>query len=119
MTPNERIKYLELRDRATCIPVICVQLSSHNEAERHLLSSAGYGREPENHERYILIARLAGGHGEYTTDPYDWNTHTMKRCHQYIHTNWHRILSGDVIDREFIDGETSEPKRSQRLEYFF
>lgn len=46
-------------------------------------------------------------------DPYDWGDRTMTVAHQYIESNFDQLNNGDVVDVEFILGETSVPKRSE------
>lgn len=112
-----KVKLFEIRDRATFIPVICIKLSIDNDdvkqviKEDYLLKRAGYGNDPE---KYVLMAGLEQGQSSY--DPYSWGNRTRHYAHQYIIDNWHTLLSGDVIDVEFILGETSAVKISERLQ---
>lgn len=108
-------KLFEILDRATFIPMLAIQLSSETEAERFLLSRAGYGKNNEDHKQYILLAQINGDNGQITCDPYCWGTRTFPNAHQYIIENWNTLQSGDVIDVEFILGETEEPKKSERF----
>ena len=47
---------------------------------------------------------------------YHWprDTRTRPHAHAYIEQHWHELRDGDVIDIEFILGETAEPKLSER-----
>jgi len=108
---------LEVRDRATFLPVVAIDMNPDGESwydsfakQRFLLRRAGYvcdGRP------IILLTRLHGGPSHY--DPYDWGDRTMKVAHNYIEENWITLSDGDVIDVEFILGETAEPKRSEEV----
>jgi hypothetical protein len=40
----------------------------------------------------------------------------MPLAHQHIEQNWDLLNDGDVVDVEYILGETSEPKRSERFD---
>jgi hypothetical protein len=40
----------------------------------------------------------------------------MVEAHRYIEENWNALSDGDVIDVEFILGETKEKKISERYE---
>jgi len=40
----------------------------------------------------------------------------MTVAHAYIEKNFHNLNSGDVIDVEFILGETDKPKTSERFD---
>ena len=48
-------------------------------------------------------------------DPYNWTKcgRTMNVAHRHIEANWDKLASGDVVDVEFILGETSAPKESE------
>lgn len=114
-----KVKLFEIRDRGTFVPVICTKLSidwddvDFDKAikEDYLLKRAGYGNNPEN---YVLMAGLEQGQSTY--DPHSWGNRTRYYAHQYIITNWDDLHSGDVIDVEFILGETKEIKISERLQ---
>lgn len=105
-------KILELRDKATFIPIVVMKLQRNhlefNEAENYLLGRAGFGGEGA-----ILITRLEGGKAEY--DPYSWADRTFQAAHLFIERNFDSIETGSVIDVEFILGEASRPKFSERL----
>ena len=107
------IKCLEVRDAATFIPVLAVKLGGQTEAERFLLSRAGYGRQPEQHESYILLSRLDGG--TITYDPFKQGpSRTLQVAHQWIRENFNALESGDVVDVQYILKETAKPKVSER-----
>lgn len=112
-------KAFEIRDRMTFIPALGVAMtptgihSRDQRAQQYLLRRCGYGVDGPP---IILFTRL-DGHGPAYSDPYKWTgpgCRTMKHAHQYITANWEKLKDGDVIDVEFILGETSEPKISER-----
>ena len=112
------IKLLELRDRATMIPVMAVYLLSRSPDEQFLLRRAGYAEDPtsgsDDVDPYILLVKLDGCEAHY--DPFDWdNMRTMTQAHLHIIGHWHELRSGDVVDVEFITGETTAPKQSERV----
>ena len=111
-----RVKTVEIRDRNTFIPAAVIAVEAANEGQRYLLRRAGYGLD----HPMVIVTRIAGGKGEATCDPYDWgsSTRTMITAHQWIEKHFEEITDGDVIDVEFILGETDEPKRSERFESF-
>jgi hypothetical protein len=41
---------------------------------------------------------------------------TLPESHQYIKNHWDELKTGDVIDVEYITGETLQPKQSQAIE---
>ncbi len=108
-------KTFELRDRMTFIPLVAVSCKAgdganieHYVADEYLLRRAGYGSEFQT----ILLTRLDGG-GKAYCDPYDWCDRTFSQAHLYIEQHWDELTSGDVIDVEFILGETTAPKISE------
>lgn len=124
-----QVKLLEVRDRLTFIPVIAIAMLPGprqlvtGEAEyvgrRWLLRQAGYADE-ERHPT-IALAHLGAaktadrvGGKTFCCDPYDWCDRTYQVAHLYIESHWHELKDGDVVDVEFILGETKEPKRSER-----
>lgn len=111
-------KLFEVRDRMTFIPVMAIQLTSLRTAplllkEKYLLSRAGFGlTEMEQGEFFVLI-HLEGE--KLTYEPHAWGNRTMQEAHKYIRENWHLLMSGDVIDVEYILKETNNPKESEFL----
>jgi|SRR5215831_17322671 len=105
-------KCLEIRDALTFIPVICIRPVPVNEAQRYLLRRDGYRGAVD--ERCIIY--IAGQCRGCAYDPYDWpaTPRTHRIAHAYIEKNWAALKDGDVIDVEFILGETSECKPSER-----
>lgn len=107
-----KVKCLEIRDRATFIPVICIHPTPDNEEQRYLLKADGYSGS--QHEPCIIMIDHQCRDANY--DPYDWkNPRTMGTAHQWIQGNWEEIKDGDVIDVEFILGETTVKKISERF----
>jgi hypothetical protein len=108
-------KTFELRDRGTFIPIVAVSCKvgdganvERYEADEYLLRRSGYRSEYQT----VLLTRLDGS-GKAHCDPYDWEDRTFKTAHNYIQNNWDALTSGDVIDVEFILGETTTPKISE------
>lgn len=108
-------KMFEVRDRMTYIPIIAIRMRSLDEAERYMLSRAGYGQT--NDDVLTLTVRIEGKiEGAYSS--YRWedsDARTMPVAHDYIHKNWNDLKTGDVIDVEYILGETEECKLPERL----
>lgn len=104
------MKMFELRDRGTFIPIVCINCRAIpiGTREYKLLRSVGYSSDQPT----ILMTSLHGGKVAHC-DPYAWGDRTYNFAHQYIEANWHKLSSGDVIDVEYILGETSKPKESQ------
>lgn len=169
---NVDVKLFELRDIATCIPVMAVRLAvpthRNDAAELWLLRRAGYALEAltgvmqgtalrcptcgyvigadlaeslikknpnglrcisSNHEAqmqpfagskdydgepYVILCRLDGVEAQY--DSFAWpNQRTMGEAHRHIINNWYGLETGQVIDVQFVLGETTAPKVSERL----
>lgn len=105
-----RTKILELRDKATFIPVVAVKMMPDAANERYLLRRAGYSTDGNP---LVLLTRADGGKSAY--DPYDWGDRTFHTAHLYIEEHWNELEDGDVVDVEFILGETKERKLSEEL----
>jgi hypothetical protein len=106
------VKCFEIRDSLTFVPVICFRPVPTNEAQRYLLRRDGYSGEVT--ERCIIYINAQCRGCSY--DPYHWpdNPRTHRVAHDYIEKNWAALKDGDVIDVEFILGETTERKPSER-----
>ena len=121
-----QVKLFEIRDRNTFIPMLAIHLyvggapiagNPSAEAEFFLLRRAGYSREQilfASAEPYILLCKLDGVESQY--DPFAWgNQRTFGTVHRYLISEWNDLKSGDVIDVEYILGETQTPKTSERF----
>lgn len=106
------VKCLEIRDAGTFIPVICIRPVAENEGQRYLLRRDGYRA---NASEWCIIYINAQCR-DVAYDPCQWpaNPRTHRVAHSYITEHWHEFSDGDVIDVEFILGETSKPKISER-----
>jgi hypothetical protein len=105
-------KALELRDEGTFIPILCVDMTPSNGEQRYLLRRCGYACDGRPN---VIMTRLDGS-GQATNDPYAWPRpgRTYAVAHAYIIKHWPRLADGDVVDVQFILGETAAPKRSER-----
>jgi hypothetical protein len=105
MNTMTKLKHIEILDRATFIPAIAVRLDSNDTFGGHLIRRAGFKAFG------ILLADLNYGTG--SVDPYghgDSRTRTV--VHLYLEQHWDDVEDGQVIDVEFILGETAESKSS-------
>ena len=108
------VKCLELRDKGTFVPVICIRPLPDNEGQRYLLRRDGYSCEPTDDIIIMIDAQCRG----VSYDPYDWggrDIRTKPVAHKYIMENWATLKDGDVVDVQFVLGETAAPKQSERL----
>lgn len=122
-----KTKVLELRDKGTFIPLLCVDMNptawvvadgsaSQDEekyhAQRYLLRRCGY---PCDGRPNIAITHLSASGDRCSNDPYYWGGgRTRPVAHDYIIKNWDTLKDGDVVDVEFILGERPTPKVSER-----
>ena len=95
-------KLLEIRDSATFIPVLAISISRE---DGYLARRAGFG------ERCIQLVSFNTNKTAY--DPYDWGNRTLQTAHVYITEKWDDLKDDDVIDVEYILGETLRPKISE------
>ncbi len=102
---------LELRDKGTFIPILCVDMNAETPEQCYLLRRCGY---PCDGQPNIAMARLSAD-GPLWNDPYAWPGRTYPVAHNFIIENWDKLRDGDVVDVEFILGETAAPKQSERL----
>ena len=107
-------KLFEIRDRATFIPVLATRIEHENEAQSYLLCCAGLMKPIDPALFYILLCRINSGGGECQILPHNWHGRTMVTAHKHIIENWDQLKDGDVIDVEFILGETHFKKVSER-----
>ena len=118
-----KTKALEIRDTATFIPALAVDMSPDDPypaelaeslraytARLYLLRRCGYACDGRPN---VLLMRLDGS-GMATNDPYEWGGRTWPNAHRYIIEHWNELRDGDVIDVRFILGETPEPCTSER-----
>jgi len=109
-----KVKCLEIRDRHTFIPVMCFKPIPENDAQRYLLRRDGWCCQEG--ERCVMLIDTHKGRAEYNYHHHSGGSRTMVEAHRYIEENWNVLSDGDVIDVEFILGETKEKKISERYE---
>jgi hypothetical protein len=127
------MKYLEVRDRATFIPVVAfcsyevvfAADSQYALSEPQRSRIVGYGiarngfrvaRGEHPGDDQVIVVRL--DNVAATADPYDWTNgaRTIREAHNYITANYQELRDGDVIDVEYILQETASKKRSEALD---
>lgn len=110
-------KVLEIRDSLTFIPVLAVQMKATGMSEEEQIQAyyihwrAGYSRDGNT----CVLIKLTTG--EAHNDAYSWGSgnRTMLTSHLFIEANFDTLRNGDVIDVEFILGETTQAKKSERF----
>jgi|ERR1700733_410575 hypothetical protein len=53
--------------------------------------------------------------GQALSDPYGWTNRTMLAAHLYVTGHFDELTDGDVVDVEFVLGESTAPKLSERV----
>jgi len=106
------LKAIEIRDAATFIPAVAIKMEPANEAQRYLMARVGF-HDGDDVVLMVMNTQLA------TADPYEWTSlgmgpRTMPVVHQWLLQHFDEVTDGDVVDVEFILGETSAPKVSER-----
>lgn len=114
-------KLFEVLDAQTFIPCVATCLTVRPiesftpdprvieaEAEEYLVRRCGFA--PMSGE--VFLAKMTNFEGRY--DPSGWGNRTMETAHKHIRENWEHLRSGEVVDVQFILGETTEPKQSER-----
>lgn len=103
-------KCFEVRDRWTFCPVICIKPIGVNYEQKYLLRRDGY--DAGDFEPNVIYIKSQCRGVEY--DVFAWQDRTHKTAHQFVKDNWKALRDGDVIDVEFILGETKVKKKSER-----
>jgi hypothetical protein len=113
------VKMLELRDKGTFIPLLCVDMNPDINDDGDLIKNQYWLLRRCGHacdkQPNIILTRLSGD-GKASNDPYAWGDRTFSIAHKYIIEAWHGLADGDVIDVEFIFGETLVKKTSERYD---
>lgn len=114
-------RLFEIRDRLTFIPTMAILVEDENEAQRYYMARTGYPARGE-HSPTVIVMRLSDQRA--ASDPYSWDDRTHRVAHDWLQRqvdtggrDWFadHFPDGEVIDVEFILGETPQPKRSERL----
>jgi len=104
-----KTKMFEIRDRATCIPVIAIKTEGETLEEHMFFRRGGWGGNT------VILIKI-NGDTEATHDPFKWgNRRTMTTAHLYIQKHFDKLENYSVVDVEYINGETTEPKTSEIL----
>lgn len=106
-----QVKVLEIRDAGTYFAVLCVDMQPDNDAQRYHLRRVGY---PCDGRPNIVMTHVSADGGRASNDPYYWGDRTFAVAHNWITEHWDALADGDVVDVEFILGETAAPKVSER-----
>jgi len=106
-------RFLEIRDSGTFIPALALKMKSSIPEGEYLLGRSGFSHHDDNHFCIMLI-KLATEECRY--DAYHWGgSRTMSIAHKFIQEHFDSLAHGDIVDVQFILGETSEKKLSERF----
>jgi hypothetical protein len=104
----EELKIFEIRDSGTFVPTIAIGIKvTGNDISNYLLGRAGYGKN----RRLVLLHPTTTNKANY--DSFAWDDRTFSTAHEFIESHWDELKTGDVIDVEFILGETTKKKISE------
>lgn len=101
-------KALEVRDRATFIPIVALAMSAANEEQRYLMSRVGFNGDGSQ----VIVMQMNDQRA--SSDPYDWSR-TMRVAHEYILRHFDELTDGEVIDVEYLLGESKQKRISERF----
>ena len=94
-------KTFEIRDGATCIPAVAIRTDDSPVFRR---ASLGVGR--------VLLIDLNAPAVQDEPRKW-WLGRTLKLAHRFIESTWDILVDGQVVDVQYILGETTEPKASE------
>ena len=125
------VKFFEVRDSMTCIPVmvtsVCAdqiptEVNPFAEEDRWFIRRSGWGQSQVglyftalDSDKKCTALGIAGNHvihSYHNTSP----ARTLREAFTFIQREWFNLDSGEVIDVEFILGETQTKKTSDRLQ---
>lgn len=115
-------KLFEVRDAGTFISAIAIKmvplpfLDQDISGEEYILSRAGWKHLQEDPTSWPCVLFGPAGHGVMRYNPSEWaGNRSMQVAHEHVEINWDLLKSGDVIDVEFLLGESKEQKVSERF----
>jgi len=108
-------KTIEIRDCGTFIPALAIRLEPTNDSDNYLLSRAGFGPTPDYQCTHIILMSLnQPNRCEHNAHSWASGSRTMPAAHQWLELHFDEIESGEVLDVEFILGERTTKKLSER-----
>ena len=101
------IKFLEVRDEATCIPVMAIQMLGGNGIQCKYLWREGYPLDGSA----IILMRLSDQ--EAHLEPSYWSGRTMPAAHSDILSRFNSLSEGEVIDVRVFLKEQENPVEAE------
>lgn len=109
-----QIKILEVRDEGTCIPMLCIDMNNPaNPAQAEWMRRRGFPLDGRPNIAMTPLDCDYKSRGNITNDPLEWGDRTRAIAHDHIIHQWGALRDGDVVDVQFILGETKEKKVSE------
>lgn len=103
-------KVLEIRDAGTHIPALAIKMLAQTNVQAwYVHGRMGYPKDGS------CIAVIMLNDCDGNCDPYAWTNRTMAHAHHYIYEHFDELNDGDVIDVEFILGQSLTKKVAERL----
>lgn len=105
-------KLMELRDKGTCIPLLCIKPNAGYMGffEKKVLWRYGY----KGSHAVILLRYDSPSRGTHN-DAFEWGDRTFQTAHQYVEEHWDDLKNGSLIDVRVILGETTKWCQSEFL----
>lgn len=101
------VKWFEIRDGLRCIPSLAVLLTPADVLGRALLARAEIG------DTAVMLYHLQHGVGHH--DPSAWGDPVLVIAHEHVTTHFATLLSGAVIDVEYLRGDREAPRPSELI----
>jgi len=108
-------KVIEIRDRGTHIEAMAIRMKADNPNQVYgIHERSGHPVDGSS----IVLMHLDSL--KATNDPYEWPSlgmgpRTMVEAHNFIIDYFDEIADGEVVDVEYLLGETKAPKVSENL----
>ena len=99
---NLETKIFEIRDDATCIPVLATKMIGKTERQKKLLRRVGFDEYP-----LIQVTHIEDHQSSWYA--FDWPNRTMNAAHREIQEKFDDLRDGQVIDVRVYLGEQAEP----------
>ena len=74
----------------------------------------GFGKDTETQHRYVLCGEIDSGKFKMSYDPLDFPDGRLRQAVEHIQANFDALVSGEVIDIEYLRGERAAPRRPER-----
>lgn len=98
-----RTKVLEIRDHATCMPMVAIKMEAASPIEDKFFWRCGYPRDGSA----VVLMHLSSQ--EANSDPYWRGGRTWPAAHNFIIDHFDALKDGDVVDVRVILGEETMP----------